>query len=79
MSQRLPRVSGHDVIRALGRTGWYVKRVRGSHHILRHPEIADAIPVPVHGNRPVATGTLLNILRTAGVTRDEFVRLVGRG
>jgi hypothetical protein len=41
-----------------------VKRIRGSHHILRHPSIPDAIPVPVHGNQPTKKGTLGNILRT---------------
>lgn len=40
-----------------------MKRIRGSHHILRHPTIPDALPVPVHGKR----GTLGNILRTAGI------------
>ena len=76
MSGKLPAVSGKEVIRALEAKGWYVKRIRGSHHILRHPAIPDAIPVPFHGNRPVKLGTLLNILRTAGVSREEFLRLL---
>jgi predicted RNA binding protein YcfA (HicA-like mRNA interferase family) len=49
--------------------------IRGSHHILRHPTIPDAIPVPVHGNQPIKKGTLGNILRTAGISREEFNRL----
>src|SRR5205823_361542 len=73
VSRKLPAVTGNDLIAALAARGWYVKRVRGSHHILRHP----TIPVPVHGGRPIKRGTLLNILRTAGVSRDEFVRLLG--
>ena len=77
MSRKLPAVTGNELIAALAARGWYVKRVRGSHHILRHPTIPDAIPVPVHGGRPIKPGTLLNILRTAGVSRDEFVRLLG--
>jgi predicted RNA binding protein YcfA (HicA-like mRNA interferase family) len=52
-----------------------VKRIRGSHHILRHPTIPDALPVPIHGNRPIKRGTLGNILRTAGISREEFQRL----
>ncbi|MBK5231969.1 MAG: type II toxin-antitoxin system HicA family toxin [Thermoleophilia bacterium] len=46
MSESLPTVSGKQLIRALERQGWYVKRIRGSHHVLRHPEIPDALPVP---------------------------------
>lgn len=74
MSPKLPAVSGKQVIAALEKEGWYVKRVRGSHHVLRHPDIPDAIPVPVHGNRPIKRGTLSSILRAAGLSRDEFAK-----
>lgn len=74
--RQLPAVSGKEVIKALGAEGWSVKRIRGSHHILRHPTIPDAIPVPVHGNRPLKPGTLGNILRTAGLSRSEFGKLL---
>ncbi len=53
-----------------------MKRIRGSHHILRHRAIPDAIPVPVHGNRPIKRETLGNILRTAGISREELQRLL---
>ena len=76
MSPKLPTVNGKQVITALEKNGWYVKRVRGSHHILRHPNIPDAIPVPVHGSREIKRGTLASILRTAGIGRDEFERLL---
>jgi predicted RNA binding protein YcfA (HicA-like mRNA interferase family) len=72
VSPKLPAVSGKQVIAALEKEGWYVKRVRGSHHVLRHPDIPDAIPVPVHGSRPIKRGTLASILRAAGISRDEF-------
>lgn len=75
MSQT-PAVTGKQLVKALERRGWYVKRIRGSHHIMRHPSIPDAIPVPVHGNQPIKRGTLGNILRTAGISRDEFGRLL---
>lgn len=74
--RQLPAVTGKQVLKALAAEGWYVKRIRGSHHILRHPTIPDAIPVPVHGNRAVRRGTLGNILRTAGLSRSEFARLL---
>jgi predicted RNA binding protein YcfA (HicA-like mRNA interferase family) len=75
VSERLPTLTGREVIKILERRGWYVKRVRGSHHVLRHPTIPDAIPVPVHGSRPVKRGTLRNILKTAGISREELQRL----
>ena len=76
MSPKLPAISGKQVIATLEKEGWYVKRVRGSHHVLRHPSIPDAIPVPVHGNREIKRGTLASILRAAGISRDEFGKLL---
>ena len=76
MSPKLPAVSGKQVIAALEKEGWYVKRVRGSHHVLRHPSIPDAIPVPVHGSRPIKRGTLASILRAAGISRDGFAQML---
>jgi predicted RNA binding protein YcfA (HicA-like mRNA interferase family) len=76
VSPKLPAVSGKQVIAALKKEGWYVKRVRGSHHVRRHPSIPDAIPVPVHGSRPLKRGRLASILRTAGLSRDKFDRLL---
>jgi predicted RNA binding protein YcfA (HicA-like mRNA interferase family) len=73
---QLPAVNGKQLLRILEGRGWYVKRIRGSHHILRHPTIPDALPVPIHGNRPIKRGTLGNILRTAGISRDDFQRLL---
>ncbi len=75
MSQ-LPAVSGEQLVKILESRGWYVKRIRGSHHILRHPTIPDALPVPVHGSRPIKRGTLGNILRTAEISREEFQKLL---
>ncbi len=75
MSQ-LPAVTGKQLLKVLEGEGWYVKRIRGSHHILRHPTIPDALPVPLYGNQPIKRGTLGNILRTAGISRDDFQRLL---
>jgi predicted RNA binding protein YcfA (HicA-like mRNA interferase family) len=76
VSARLPAVNGKQVIKALEARGWYVKRIRGSHHVMRHPTIPDAIVVPVHGNRPVKGGKLGSILRVAGLSREEFAALL---
>jgi predicted RNA binding protein YcfA (HicA-like mRNA interferase family) len=32
--------------------------------------------VPIHGNQPIKRGTLGNILRTVGISRDDFQRLL---
>jgi predicted RNA binding protein YcfA (HicA-like mRNA interferase family) len=76
VSAKLPAVTAKQLIKVLESQGWYLKRTRGSHHYFRHPTIPDAIAVPVHGSRNVKPGLLLNILKTAGISRDEFQRLL---
>jgi len=75
LSQRLPAVKPKELVRALERNGWQVDRVRGSHHILVHPEQRRALTIPVH-NRELKTGTLASILRVAGITREELRQLL---
>lgn len=70
----LPHLSGHDVIRALERTGFVQVRQRGSHVVLKRqtPQGESGCVVPLH--RELAVGTLRGILRQAGVTPEEFSR-----
>lgn len=73
---RLPRPSGRDVIAALGRGGFEVSHIRGSHHYLRKPGRSSLVVVPVHGNRTLPIGTLRSIIRQSGLSEDEFRELL---
>lgn len=75
MSQRLPAVKPKQLIRVLEREGWQLDRVRGSHHVFRHPEQRHPVVVPVHG-RELRPGTLRGILGAAGISRDDLRRLL---
>lgn len=75
MSRRLPPVKPFALIAALERAGWVVHRVKGSHHVLKHPDQAGRPVVPVH-RRELAPGTLGNILRQAALTREELEQLL---
>jgi predicted RNA binding protein YcfA (HicA-like mRNA interferase family) len=73
----LPVASGKRVIQALHRSGFVTDRVVGSHHILFHPDdMSRAVTVPVHGNRDLKPGTLRSIIRQAGFTIEDFIRLL---
>jgi predicted RNA binding protein YcfA (HicA-like mRNA interferase family) len=75
--RRLPVVSGKVVLRALQRAGFSLRHVRGSHHVLVHPgPPLRMVSVPVHGNRPLKTGTFAAILDQAGRSVDEFSGLL---
>ena len=71
VSEKLPAVNPRQLIRVLERRGWQLERVRGSHHVLVHPDERRAVTVPVH-NRELKAGTLAAILRSAGISRDEL-------
>jgi predicted RNA binding protein YcfA (HicA-like mRNA interferase family) len=63
------------MLKFLKREGFTVVRVRGSHHVLARGDV-DTV-VPVHGNRPLAIGTLRKILRDIDMTPDEFEERFG--
>jgi predicted RNA binding protein YcfA (HicA-like mRNA interferase family) len=71
--ERLKRVTGRRLIAVLQSFGWYVERVKGSHHIMRHPNSPRvALSVPVHGRRTLPIGTQTDILRDAGISAEDF-------
>jgi predicted RNA binding protein YcfA (HicA-like mRNA interferase family) len=75
-TQRLPQVNGRRVIQALRKAGWRTHRVRGSHHVLVHPERPEiTIVVPVH-TRPMKKGALADILDQARLSIPEFIELL---
>jgi predicted RNA binding protein YcfA (HicA-like mRNA interferase family) len=43
-------VSGRRMCRLLEERGWQLDRIKGSHHVYRHPATGRSSPVPVHGN-----------------------------
>lgn len=71
---RLPRTSGRDCVKALGKVGFYLKRQHGSHLILRRDDPFAQVVVPNH--RELDRGTLRAIIRQAGLSVNEFVRLL---
>lgn len=74
MSERLPVVSGQQLITALEKIGWVVVRQRGSHVRLKHDDRTTPLVVPLH--RELKRGTLAGILRDAGIDRDDLRQLL---
>jgi len=71
---KLPRLSGKECVKALGRVGFYLKRQEGSHLILRRDDPFAQTVVPDH--QELDRGTLRAIIRQAGLTVEEFVKLL---
>jgi predicted RNA binding protein YcfA (HicA-like mRNA interferase family) len=69
----LPALSGRDVVKAFAQNGWQMIRQRGSHMILIKSGGMVTLSVPDH--REVAKGTLRSLIRSSGLTVDEFAAL----
>jgi len=71
---KLPRLSGHELIKILAQFGFKKIRQKGSHVMLikdtRQGKIGCVIPL----HDELETGTLLGILRQAKINREEFLR-----
>jgi predicted RNA binding protein YcfA (HicA-like mRNA interferase family) len=66
-------VSGKRMCQVLQEHGFTLERINGSHHIYRRGGDSPAvIPVPVHGNHDLATGTQRKIMRDARLTDADL-------
>jgi predicted RNA binding protein YcfA (HicA-like mRNA interferase family) len=66
----LPILSGRKTVRAFEKLGWQVARQRGSHIIMVRTGDITTLSIPDH--KEVAKGTLRSLIRSAGITVDEF-------
>jgi predicted RNA binding protein YcfA (HicA-like mRNA interferase family) len=75
MSQELPALKPVEVVKALERAGFVVKRQTGSHVIMYKAGLRRPISIPQHpGDLP--KGTVRAIVRQAGLTLEEFLQLI---
>ena len=53
----------------------FQRQADGSHEIWMNPVNGRKSPIPRHGNRNLATGTLHRIRRNPGISRTDFDRV----
>lgn len=72
---RLPVLSGKEVVKLLSKIDYEVDHQTGSHIILRENKPPyRRVSIPNH--KVIVPGTLLSIVRMAGLTREEFLELL---
>ena len=71
----LPMLKAEQVISALEKAGFQIARQRGSHVRLRH-EDGRVVTVSVHAGQDIGRGLLRKILRDAGLTPEDLLRLL---
>ncbi|PIN81193.1 hypothetical protein COV11_02460 [Candidatus Woesearchaeota archaeon CG10_big_fil_rev_8_21_14_0_10_30_7] len=72
---KLPRISGLEVIKRLKKIGYIATKQRGSHVRLekQEQETIRKLTVPLH--KELKSGTLSRIIKDAGLTYEEFIKL----
>lgn len=73
---KLPSLTAIKVIRVLKRIGFQEDRQKGSHLVLIHHITKARTVVPVHRGRTLKDPLLRAILRDAGLSVDEFLKLI---
>ena len=71
----VPGLTGKELLSVLKKAGFDVFRVKGSHHILRHPDGRSTVD-PVHAGETIGPGLLAKILRDCDLNREQFQKLL---
>lgn len=72
---KLPTLNPKKIIKILIKKGFILDRVKGSHHVYYHPETRRRVVIPMH-KKELPKGTLLEILKQAGISKDELENLM---
>jgi len=75
MSPRLPRVTAAQAIRVLEKLNFRLVRQSGSHKIFKNAS-GKRVTVPHHSGKILHPKVLKSILRDAGLSVEEFRRLL---
>ena len=73
---RLPRLSGPELIRILKKIGFEKKRQKGSHVFLEKYIEGKRKVLIVPNHKEIDKVTLIEIIRQAGLKRDQFMSLL---
>ena len=76
MSKFLPAVKSKEAIKALQKAGFYIHHQTGSHIVMKHPANHKVRPVIPQHNKDLKKGTLRSIISQAGLSIEEFLKLL---
>ena len=68
MSHKLPVISGEDLVKSLAKEGCEAKRQTSSHVVVQKEWRVFSVPL----HRELKKGTLIGILKQAGIEVEEF-------
>ena len=71
----LPVLTARAVIQKLMRGGFRFIYAKGSHYYFHHPLINRITSVPMHSGKNIGRGLLNKIIKQAGLSVKDFVKL----
>ncbi len=72
---RMPQVTAKDLVRFLKSQGFIEDRQEGSHLTLWHGARKVSVTVPMHTGCDMGRGLAIRIIKDAGFSVDDFLRL----
>ncbi len=72
MSAKTKRFRASEVEAILKKHGFIFKSQKGSHRKWVNPRSGSMAVVPLFGNKPLPIGTLVAIMKGAGIPEDEW-------
>lgn len=72
---RLPQLTARELVRFLESKGFLEARQAGSHLTLWHEDRKVAVTVPMHSGCDLGRGLAARILKDAGFSVEDFLRL----
>ena len=76
MTEKLPRITAAEVIKALEKAGFFLARQSGSHKIYKNNE-GKRVTISYHAGKILHPKVLKSILRDADLTIERFKELMG--
>jgi len=70
MSHKLPVIAGEDLVKYLAKRGFEIKRQSASHIVVQKEWRVFSVPL----HRELKKGTLIGILKQAGIEIEDFKR-----
>ncbi len=71
----LPILSARAIVSKLTRAGFYHVYTKGSHYYFKHSTSGRITVVPFHGGQDIGRGLLSKIIKQAGLTIKDFIKL----
>jgi predicted RNA binding protein YcfA (HicA-like mRNA interferase family) len=71
---KLPALKPLEVVRVLKKLRFYPARQEGSHLVMKNDN-QKTVVIPIH-NKDMRKGLLLSIIKSAGMSQEEFLALL---